>query len=48
MFLFRTFDMYVVKVLEDTQKTNADSLNIILHSASNNKLQATHAASMSA
>jgi hypothetical protein len=28
---------------EDTKKTNADSLNIILHSASNNKLQAIHA-----
>jgi hypothetical protein len=49
MFLFSAFDTYVVKVLgEDTQKKNADDLNIILHSASYNKVRTTHVASMSA
>jgi hypothetical protein len=43
MFLFMTFNLY-----KDNQKTNDDSLNIILYSASNNKLWVTHAASMSA
>jgi hypothetical protein len=48
MFLFRDFDTYMVKVLEDTQKKNVDDLNIILHSVSHKKLRATYAASMSA
>jgi hypothetical protein len=47
MCLFRAFDTYVVEVLEDTQKTDVESLNIIPHSASKNNLCATHAASMS-
>jgi hypothetical protein len=40
MFLFRAFDMYVVKLLGGHPK------DIILYSASNNKLWAIHAASM--
>jgi hypothetical protein len=48
MFLFRAFDMSWLRCSEDTQKKNVDDLNIILHSASHNKLRATHAASMSA
>jgi hypothetical protein len=46
MFLFRAFDMYVVKVLGGHPKSNTNNLNIILHSMSN-KLWATHVASMS-
>jgi hypothetical protein len=48
MFLFRVFDMYMVKVLGGHPKKNADDLNIILHSAFHNKLWVTYAASMSA
>jgi hypothetical protein len=33
---------------EDTQKENADDINMILHFASDNKLRATQAASLSA
>jgi hypothetical protein len=46
MFLFRIFHTYVVKVTGGHPQTNAESLNIILHSMSNNNLRATHAASM--
>jgi hypothetical protein len=48
MFLFRAFDMYVVKVLGGHHKVAIKSLNIILCSASNNNLRVTHATSMSA
>jgi hypothetical protein len=38
----------VVKVLGGYRKADTDSLNIILHSTSNNKLRAAHATSRSA
>jgi hypothetical protein len=43
MCLLRAFDTYMVKVLG----MDAESLNSILHSTSNNNLRATHAASIS-
>jgi hypothetical protein len=46
MFLFMAFDLYVVKVIGGYPKDKHRQLKIILYSALNNKLRATHATSM--